>query len=507
MSRKTGFRPLGIAGLTAALAIGTAAAAPAAFAAPITCGEEDRAFSWGDVDGDGSSDVLIGVPNVGEGSGAVDVRGTSTPWQRLTSSALGGDQDDNDQVGTAIAVGDLDDDGCADLVVGAPGEGGGTPHRYSGQVHIVFGSPKGIDTSTAFVIPTTAAGFDRFGAALALQQARGNDHDLYVGAPEATVGGKKSAGEVYRYTITPGGSGGRVTVTAREVRSQNSAGVPGAAEAGDRFGSVLSSVDNGLGALVGVPEENVGTAKDSGSVWHLRVNAAGNPISSYSWSQNSPGVAGTATAGDRFGASVSSRGNVAAIGVPGEDVAGRNNAGAVQTLVQKADVFTPQRFVTQNTAGVPGGAEAGDQFGAEVVAGAALICQEETDLAIGSPGEDVGSRKDAGSITLVNETRLGACASKVVRQGSGLAGAAETGDQVGSVLGITRGMDGLDEDYSDRLLVGVPYEDIGAVPDAGLVQPLKGGIRVNGQLVAALKYPTGYLNGNFYGWSLSTSSD
>lgn len=483
--------------LTAGVLLGTASSASAA-----SC-DEQEVFARGDVDGDGVSDVVIGVPNVGEGSGAVDVRGTHTPWQRLTSGALGGSQDDNDQVGTAIAVGDLDGDRCADLVVGAPGEGSGKPGDYSGQVHIVFGSPAGIDTSTAFVIPTSALPFDRFGAALALQR-RGGVHDLYVGAPEANG----SKGRVHRYTITPGGPR-RVKVTVRETRSQESPGVPGKSAKGDRFGSVLASVDNGLGVLVGVPDKDVAKRRNAGAVWHLRVNRAGKAIASQMWTQNSAGIGGTPQAGDRFGESVSSRGSIAAIGVPGEDVKGRKNAGQVQTLrMKKNGAFTPARVITQDTAGVPGKVQAGDRFGAQVVAGVALVCQEFLDLAIGAPGEDVGKQKNAGTITVLTETgdRKG-CRGRLIRQGSGLADRAETGDQVGSVIGLTRGRNDLDEDYSDRLLVGVPYEDIGAHPDAGLVQPTSGGITVNGKLVPTLQYPEGYLKGDRYGWELSTSSD
>jgi FG-GAP repeat len=109
-------------------------------------------------------------------------------------------------------------DGCADLAVGAPGEGSGRIGDFTGQVHIVFGSPQGIGPATAFVIPTTAAPFDRFGAALALEK-RGAVHDLYVGAPNATVNGVREAGTVYRYTITPGGAALRAARSAGECRT------------------------------------------------------------------------------------------------------------------------------------------------------------------------------------------------------------------------------------------------------------------------------------------------
>lgn len=507
-SMRTSMRtpPVLTVGLAAVLALGGAVlTAPGAAAAGCDPAEQNSA---GDLDGDDVSDVVVGMPGVGEGSGAVDVRGTSSPGQQLTSDLLGGSRDDNDQVGTAIAVGDLDGDGCADLVVGAPGEGTGEIGRFTGQVHIVLGGTGGIDRSTAFVVPNGAAPFDRFGAALALEK-RGNVHDLYVGAPEATVGGKAHAGKVYRYTITPGGAR-RVTVTAREVLSQDSPGVPGAAETDDRFGSVLAAVGTGRGVLVGDPLEDIGSRADAGAVWFLRVDASGASAPAQSFSQDTAGVTGAPETGDHFGQSIGMRGRVAGVGVPDENDRDRVDSGMVQVMILRAgnDLFAAARGITQAGPGVPGALEPGDRFGAQVVVGAALLCQENLDLAVGSPGEDVGSRSDAGTVTLLTQTGASDCpAPRVVRQGAGLAGAAEAGDEVGSVLALTRGRTDLDEDYADRLLVGVPKEDIGAQADAGLVQPARGGIVDDGVLRETLQFPGGYLLGTGYGRVLSSPSD
>jgi hypothetical protein len=99
------------------------------------------------------------------------------------------------------------------------------------------------------------------------------------------------------------------------------------------------------------------------------------------------------------------------------------------------------------------------------------------------------------------------CTAAVLRQGSGLAGAAETGDRLGSVLGLTRGEADLEEDYSDRLLIGVPDEDLGAISNAGLVQPAGGGIVANGVLSASLQFSKGYLRTRNYGMVLPSASD
>jgi len=93
-----------------------------------------------------------------------------------------------------------------------------------------------------------------------------------------------------------------------------------------------------------------------------------------------------------------------------------------------------------------------------------------------------------------------------VRQGAGMAGAAETGDEVGSVLTIMRGRSDLDENYADRLLVGVPKEDLGALTDAGIVQPMTGDIVADGVLAPSLRSPERFVSGVEYGSVLASTS-
>ena len=479
---------------------GAVAMAPTASAAAC---DPENLNSRSDFDGDGSADVAVGMPWYSDASGAVDIRGTGSPPLVLRSGAIGAGTGEGDRFGAAIAVGDLDQDGCADLAISAPAEGP-TPGSAGtgGQVHIVFGGAGGLDLSTSVTLahPSTVMSF---GEQLALQRVEGG-HDLYVSAPDSTVNGHVRAGEVFRYTITKDAAT-RVKATLREARSQDSAGVPGSAETGDRFGETLAATNRG-GVLVGAPEEDIGKIRDAGGVWFLRVNAAGAPIASSSWSQDSPGVAGAAETNDRFGAALGSAGNVAVVGVPNEDSGSKADSGMIQTFTSTGSgTFTPGKGITQDTAGIPGALEAGDQFGAAVVVGTALLCQEAIDAAVGAPGEKIGTRAEAGLVTLINVDGIGGCPAKALRQGSGLAGAAETGDQVGGVLALTRRSADLEEDYSDRLLIGVPLEDIGAKTDAGMVQPAAGGITANGQLQEVLKFSQGYLQTDHYGLVLPSA--
>jgi hypothetical protein len=491
-------------GVCAATVLGGGQVAAHAAAYPPGCYPGTNSTE-SDLDGDGDADVVVGMPGKDKALGAVDVRYTSTRAQVLDAHAVGGGGAKNTRFGAAIVMADLDVDGCADLVIGAPGEAR-TDSPGIGQVHIFFGGPGGLKLSDTITLPHSLAG-DDFGAALAVVTryvGQTEVHDLYVGAPDAKVGGKSRAGQVSRFTLTPNRAK-RLVATLREVRHQDSAGVPGASEQGDRFGSVLAATQNGV--LVGAPSEDVGSKRDAGAMWFLRVNNAGAPIASQSWTQDSPGVPGTAERGDHFGAVIGG-GDWAMVGVPDEDDGKKVDSGVVQVFHQDFDTsaYSPGEVISQDSANIPGTSQAGDRFGAAVNVVQGLQSMEQIDMAIGSPGEDVGKRKNAGTITLIPITDHGSGA-KIVRQGSGLAGAAEAGDEVGSVFGITQAPVGWEEGEQPnfRILIGVPREDVGTHADAGLVESMGGySILANGVRTSSLTYSQGHLNTNHYGMVLST---
>jgi FG-GAP repeat protein len=91
-----------------------------------------------------------------------------------------------------------------------------------------------------------------------------------------------------------------------------------------------------------------------------------------------------------------------AVSAPGTTVAGHTDAGAVVILWGGPSGLLPTRrtVITQNSTGVPGGAETGDRFGAMTTAG---DYNEDgyCDLVISAPYEDLGSDKDAGMVTVL----------------------------------------------------------------------------------------------------------
>lgn len=422
--------------------------------------------------------VTVGVPNRSlDGraqAGVIDNRlGGGAGAQVLSEAELGraGPPDlVQARFGAAMLVADLDGDGFDDLIAGAPGHPGAAAHDVPGRVDILFGSATGITAARAVTVPTKAETGDEFGAALSLSVRRipsggvAGVYDLWIGAPGHDVAGRADAGAVFRYSLDTAG-----TATYLETVTQDSALVPGAAEAQDRFGAVLARhAENGT--LVGVPSEDLGTRKDAGALQLLRTDPQTNAlIKAPSWTQDSPGLAGKAEAGDRFGAALSWDGS--AVGVPGEDVGQAKDAGLVQTFGRPAEDpagLVPSAAFTQNSKGVPGVAETGDRFGTALSDGL-FTCYENPSVAIGAPGEDLGSIKDAGSVTLIHEPYYATgdrvkCPAQVISQGNGLPGVPEAGDHLGAAMGVWFGDEEAADDQIDTLVIGIPGEDIGTRP-------------------------------------------
>ncbi|MEU5598799.1 FG-GAP repeat protein [Streptomyces sp. NPDC020298] len=98
----------------------------------------------------------------------------------------------------------------------------------------------------------------------------------------------------------------------------------------------------------------------------------------------------------------------AVLPAPGANVAGKRGAGAVVVLYgSKAGLSTSRRAtITQNTAGVPGTAEADDGFGA-ATATADLNRDGYADLVVSAPYEDTSRGEDVGTVTILWGSKSG----------------------------------------------------------------------------------------------------
>ena len=141
----------------------------------------------GDFDGDGFDDLAIGAPSFGlSGEGRVYVMRGGRVRLDDVWVALEGDGFVGEQFGAGLAAGDIDRDGKADLVVGAPfwGELGET---RIGRVRTYYGGEGGdllVEGATAPLDGPDPTQSEAYGRRLALTDLDGDgDLELLIGAP------------------------------------------------------------------------------------------------------------------------------------------------------------------------------------------------------------------------------------------------------------------------------------------------------------------------------------
>jgi hypothetical protein len=206
-------------------------------------GEFGRALAGlGDLNGDGFADLGIGAYLGGEGAGAVHLfYGSPEGLGEEPDLLLAGPDGSGSHFGYALASGgDLNGDGYADLVVGAPNAEGAR-----GQVFVYLGSSEGPDPLPETTLVGLNAGGGYFGYAVSgFGDGNGDGYaDLAVGA--FGVDGRR--GRVLAYLGGPAG-----LVVPEEARIEGHFGGEGdfgwsLAPAGDADGDLLGDL------VVGAP--------------------------------------------------------------------------------------------------------------------------------------------------------------------------------------------------------------------------------------------------------------
>ncbi|MBO1333635.1 FG-GAP-like repeat-containing protein [Streptomyces sp. VRA16 Mangrove soil] len=422
------------------------ATAPAAYAGvPGGTRASDRNT---DFNGDGYDDVLVGAPGatVGghAGAGVVTVQyggpsgmGTSRSavFSQNTTGVPGG-AEAGDAFGQAVATGDLDGDGYDDAIIGSPGEDLGTAADSGGGV-VLWGTPNGLvgtestgiqadapvsggkfglalaaarftdvsDGDMLAVLDSTGLSlyaFDAASPALRTGTAPSGKHlrldsrtDFRSKAPKARGLAADEAPGIQPMSLTTGDYDANgfadLVVSGTSVEQDTGSGwsyvLPGSASDADplpplavRGGPVVASGDvNGDGKddlVTGEPHSphDSGATMTGGEVAVHFGSDAGPSGDPQVWTQDSDGVPGTAEQGDGWGGDLSvgdTNGDGfadVAVGAPGEDIGSVADAGAVWVLRGSAGGLTATgvRDFNQDSADVPGTAEKGDKFGAQV---------------------------------------------------------------------------------------------------------------------------------------------
>jgi hypothetical protein len=155
-----------------------------------------------DVDGDGYDDLVVGAPksnaNVGE---AYVYLGAPTGLSQTPSVAIPGPAIASALFGQALAgAGDVNGDGYADVVIGAPGAYAG-----AGRAYVFYGSTVGLPEIPSLAIPSPGGPGAGFGSAVASAGDTNGDGlaDVAIGSP--AVGSSDAVGTAYVYLGASGG--------------------------------------------------------------------------------------------------------------------------------------------------------------------------------------------------------------------------------------------------------------------------------------------------------------
>jgi disulfide bond formation protein DsbB len=447
-------------------------------------------------------------------------------WHQDKPGMLGS-ADQGDHLGAALVAGDFDGDGFSDLAIGVRGEKVG-PVLAAGAVAVIHGSADGLTAAGNQLWHQDSPGIldvaepgDRFGQTLAAGDFDGDGFaDLAVGMRFEDVGAIPDAGAVQVLY----GSAKGLAARGNQLWHQDSPGIESQARPGEQIGWALASGDlngDGFDDLAIGAAYNDHHATRSGAVHVILGSSRGlTAKGSQLWHQDSPGIPDRAELRDQFGQSLASADFDAdgfddlAVGVWFEDHCRICNEGAFHVIRGSRGGLTSvgTQFFTQDSPGVLERREPFDRFGHALAAGD-FDADGFADLAVGAPRDGLGAVHafvDHGVVNVLRGSRRGLTTTRTQLWHQDSPGIRETAHER-DLFGLALGADDFDGNGADDLVVGTRYED-GRKSNTGAVNVIYGsnrGLSAAGNQLWTQDSPgieDRAETGDLFGWTVTTGS-
>lgn len=443
-----------------------------------------------------------------------------------------GSPEAGDSFGFSLASGDFNGDGYSDLAIGIPNKNVSTPglfgptvHAQSGAVVVLYGSPNGLTTTDPSVPPARVFNLTMANlppapafcswqldhAHLGLSLAWGDfNHDgrgdLAIGAPKLSpVSGLSlcssfALGGVWEVLGTGSGAGGGLGLTGNQVWTQ--VNVPGLTDASPlELGFSLAAADfnnDGFDDLaIGAPIMQTPSGAFTGGVVILFGGlVSANPGSGFQkFTLDSVTAPGAGQDNAFFGISLAAGDfngdgkHDLAIGAPGahSGVSGTATGFVITMFGSQTVGLTTAGNQLINAATVGQTAHNNDQFGSVLAAGD-FNGDGRSDLAIGIPFRDYNGLANAGEVDVIYGSPSGLSATTHAPLILHNLATPHAGDRFGASL--TAWNFGRDElSFSNGLAffrktadlaVGIPYQAVNGVSGAGAINVFYGSVASNG---------------------------